>query len=347
MINNRIIYADIMRIISIFLVVMLHVSGVLWTSLNVTTLDWSIINIYNSLSRCCVQIFVMLSGMFLLNPNKNISDKSIYTKYLPRIIISLLFWSSVYLITFPINIEQIKFIIISILKGNTNYHLWFLYMLIGLYIVTPILRIITKNATKSQIEYFLIIGIIISILIPSLSQYFPFSFISMNINKMYLYMPRSYLIFYLLGFYLTNFNIKNSTKKIIHILGVLGALFTILITQYISLKNLAPKDSWQGVFSMNTLLYSVSIFIFLKDWLEKIKFLNKSIKFINILSNCSFGVFLTHDLFIRYLIRYGILTAELENPIIIMPLITLCIFILSTLLSYIINKIPILNKYII
>lgn len=347
MTNRRILYADLMRIISIFLVVMLHVSGILWTSLNVTTLDWSIINIYNSLSRCCVQIFIMLSGMFLLNPGKNISDKSIYTKYLPRIIISLLFWSSLYLINLPINIEEIKYIIISILKGNTNYHLWFLYMLIGLYIVTPILRIITINATKSQIQYFLIIGIIISFLVPSLSNYFPFSFISINIDKMYLFMPRSYLILYLLGFYLTNYQINKNTKKIIYFLGIFGALFTICATQYISVKSLVPKDSWQGIFSMNTLFYSISVFVFLKEWLCKIKFSNKSIEIIKTLSTCSFGVFLTHDLFIRYLIRNGVLNSELRNPIIMVPIIVLCIFIASNALSYIINKIPFLNKYII
>nr|WP_291666145.1 acyltransferase family protein [Clostridium sp.] len=336
-----------MRIISIFLVVMLHVSGVLWVSLDVTSLDWSLINIYNSLSRCSVQIFIMLSGVFLLSPQKNISDKSIYTKYLPRIIISLIFWSAIYLISTPFNIESVKYIIVSILKGSTNYHLWFLYMLIGLYVMTPILRIITKNATKKQIEYFLAIGIIISIIVPNLSEYSPLSFISTNIDKMYLFMPRSYLIFYLLGFYFTNFEMNRTTKKIIYCLGVLGALFTIFITQYLSNRNLAPTDSWQGVFSLNTLLYSSAVFIFLKNWLDKLKFSSRSLNIISLLSACSFGVFLTHDLFIKYLIRHNILTTNLINPILTVPLITLGIFILSNILSYIIKKIPILNKYII
>ncbi|WP_367272478.1 acyltransferase [Clostridium sp.] len=341
------ISADLMRIISIFLVVMLHVSGVLWVSLDVTSLDWSLINIYNSLSRCSVQIFIMLSGVFLLSPQKNISDKSIYTKYLPRIIISLIFWSAIYLISTPFNIESVKYIIVSILKGSTNYHLWFLYMLIGLYVMTPILRIITKNATKKQIEYFLAIGIIISIIVPNLSEYSPLSFISTNIDKMYLFMPRSYLIFYLLGFYFTNFEMNRTTKKIIYCLGVLGALFTIFITQYLSNRNLAPTDSWQGVFSLNTLLYSSAVFIFLKNWLDKLKFSSRSLNIISLLSACSFGVFLTHDLFIKYLIRHNILTTNLINPILTVPLITLGIFILSNILSYIIKKIPILNKYII
>ena len=341
--NKRIISADIIRILSAFLVVMLHVSGVLWTTLDVTSSNWSIINIYNSLSRCCVQIFIMLSGMFLLNPKKNISDISIYTKYLPRVIISLLFWSSIYLLSEPINIETIKYIIISILKGNTNYHLWFLYMLIGLYILT----IITKNATRNQLLYFISIGIFISIIIPSLSNYFPFSLISSNLDKMYLFMPRSYLIFYLLGFYLTNYEIKKSRRIILYALGIFSALFTIFITQYLSIKNLSPKDSWQGVFSINTLLYSVAIFIFLKNWFDKIMFSDKSIKLISLLSSCSFGVFLTHDLFIKYLIRHNILNANLSNPAIMIPLIVLGIFIFSVLLSYIIKKIPIINKYII
>lgn len=220
-------------------------------------------------------------------------------------------------------------------------------MLIGLYILTPILRIITKNATRNQLLYFISIGIFISIIIPSLSNYFPFSLISSNLDKMYLFMPRSYLIFYLLGFYLTNYEIKKSRRIILYALGIFSALFTIFITQYLSIKNLSPKDSWQGVFSINTLLYSVAIFIFLKNWFDKIMFSDKSIKLISLLSSCSFGVFLTHDLFIKYLIRHNILNANLSNPAIMIPLIVLGIFIFSVLLSYIIKKIPIINKYII
>lgn len=345
--NKRIVSADLIRALSAFLVVMLHVSGVLWTNLDVTSSNWTIINIYNSLSRCCVQIFIMLSGMFLLNPKKNISDISIYTKYLPRVIIALLFWSSIYLLSEPINIETIKYIIVSILKGNTNYHLWFLYMMIGLYVLTPILRILTKHASRNQLLYFISIGIFISIVIPSLSNYFPFSFISINVDKMYLFMPRSYLIFYLLGFYLTNYEIKKSRRIILYVLGVFGALFTIFITQYLSIKNLAPKDSWQGVFSINTLLYSIAVFVFLKNWFDRLTFSDKSIKLISLLSSCSFGVFLTHDLFIKYLIRNNILNANLINPPIMIPLIVVGIFISSILLSYIIKKIPIINKYLV
>ncbi|KLE14573.1 acyltransferase family protein [Clostridium sp. C8] len=346
-INRRIVSADILRVISIFLVVILHVSGVIWTIIDVNSLNWSVINIYNSLARCCVQIFIMLSGMFFLNPNKSITLKNIYTKYLPRIIIALLFWSSIYLIRTPLNIESIKYIIISILKGNTNYHLWFLYMIIGLYIVTPILRILTSNSTKRQIEYFLLIGIIISVIIPTLSDYFPFNFILENINKMYIFIPKAYVVYYLLGFYLTNYELKKSIRILIYFLGSSGAIFTVIITQYLSIKNSTPTDSWQGIFSINLMMYSIAVFLFLKNYFDNITFSNRNIMFISVLSSCSFGAYLIHDLFIKYFIKIGFLSLNTKAPIILVPIISFGIFICSMFLSYLIKKIPILNKFII
>ncbi|GAA0827106.1 acyltransferase [Clostridium tertium] len=345
--NNRIISADILRILSAFLVVILHVSGLIWTIIDINSVNWAIINIYNSIARCCVQIFIMLSGMFILSPKKNITTRNIYTKYLPRMVVALLFWSSIYLISFPLNLENIKYIIISILKGQTNYHLWFLYMIIGLYIITPVLRIITSHGNKKQIEYFLIIGAIISVVVPTLSNYFPFNFISENINKMYIFMPRAYILYFLLGFYLTNYDLKKTTKKLIYFLGLSGLLFTIVVTQYSSLKYSKPIDSWQGIFTINMFFYSIGIFLFLKDIFDKIKFTDRKIKFISILSSCSFGVFLMHDLFIKFFTRIGILTTSIKYPVITVPIVSIIIFIVCIIISYFIKKIPVLKKYII
>lgn len=267
--KNRIISADILRIMASFLVVMLHVSGVIWMVIDIYSLDWQIINVFNCLARCCVQIFIMLSGMLFLNPNKNISTRDIYKKYLPRIIVALLFWSCIYMSYKPINIELFKSMILTILKGETNYHLWFLYMVIGLYIVTPILRIITANSSKKQIEYFLIVGIVISVIIPTLSGFYPFNYLAINASKMYINLPTAYVVYYMLGYYLTYFDLNNIVRKVIYLFGILGAAFTIFVTRYLTLKNDVATDAWQGIFTINMMFYSVAIFIFLKKYFDK------------------------------------------------------------------------------
>ncbi|MBD7914721.1 hypothetical protein H9660_06145 [Clostridium sp. Sa3CUN1] len=74
---------------------------------------------------------------------------------------------------------------------------------------------------------------------------------------------------------------------------------------------------------------------------------NKRIISADIIRILSTFLVVIHDLFIKYLIRHNILNANLSNPAIMIPLIVLGIFIFSVLLSYIIKKIPIINKYII
>ena len=70
--KNRIVYADLLRIIATFAVIVLHVSVSKWYESPIREYNWQMFNIYDSLVRWSVPVFVMISGMFFLNPNKEI-----------------------------------------------------------------------------------------------------------------------------------------------------------------------------------------------------------------------------------------------------------------------------------
>ena len=165
--KERVIFIDLLRITSIIAVVILHVSAVRWYSIDVTSKNWLILNIYDSAVRWCVPIFIMISGIFFLNLDKQINYKRLYGKYILRIVLVLIITSFFYYFFIgviegnEINIEFIKNTVLLFLQGEVRYHLWFMYVIIGLYILTPILRGVIKGSEKGDIEYFIFISTIV------------------------------------------------------------------------------------------------------------------------------------------------------------------------------------------
>ena len=70
--SQRKIYPDVLRIVSTLAVIAIHTIGILWKDLSPRSFEWQVLNFYGSISRWCVPVFVMISGIFFLDPEKNI-----------------------------------------------------------------------------------------------------------------------------------------------------------------------------------------------------------------------------------------------------------------------------------
>jgi len=346
--EERVLYADILKIFATFSVILLHVAASKWNLVNVGTFEWKVFNFYDSLVRFGVPIFVMLSGMFFLNPNKDITIKKIYKKYILRIITAFLFWSTFYSVyinlkqTTIINEEILMKIFLDIIEGR--YHLWFLFMIVGLYIITPILRKIVIN-DKSTIEYFLLIWLVFTVVLPFVIKISNYVILDKFINKIGIHFVIGYVGYFVSGYYFETYTINNKTRNVIYIFGLIGILSTFIFTDIISLKSGEANSMFYGYFSPNVVIASVAVFIFFKYEVSKIKFKKISLKIINTLTSCTFGIYLIHDFFIMVLAENGINTT-MFNPAISVPVIVLLVFIFSFIVSYIISRIKILNKYI-
>lgn len=223
-------------------------------------------------------------------------------------------------------------------------------MITGLYILVPILRKITIS--KKYTEYFLILGIIFIFIIPrTLNLLECVNLLKMNelllFVKFLLNLKIGYPIYFVLGCYLAKYDIKPIIRTTSYILGLLSIIGTILLTIWHSNKIGAPSTVFYDNFSLNILLTSVSVFLFIKQITSKIKFSNKAINNIQKLSKYSFGIYLVHVLVIEKLHEYFNLNTLTFNPIISMFIITILVTIISGIISMITNKIPILKKYIV
>jgi surface polysaccharide O-acyltransferase-like enzyme len=342
-------------------VIILHVSASKWYDTPVRSFNWQIMNFYDSLVRWTVPVFVMISGVFHLRPNRNnISFKEemekIYKKIL-RVGCAIIFWGAFYnsinmLGKYFINKEL--FTLFDIIKipgiiilGPAWYHLWFLYMLIGLYLLTPIFRCFIKNCKKEYIEYVLILFFLIGTCIP---------LINIVLNKLSVFKGRTiffpvvevsgYIGYYIAGYYFDNFEIENKIKKNIYILAVLSLLFTIIGSSYISLYKGEPIEELYWYLLPNTMFIAYGLFIFFKTKLKQEYFSKKAENIILKISKNTFGIYLIHAFVIQIFGIIGLNTLIIA-PLISIPIISIVVMIISGTGTIIINKIPVLNKYII
>ena len=153
--NTRLVSYDILRIIAIFAVIVIHVTAENWYGQSVDN-NWLINNFVNGLVTWAVPLFATITGALLLEKN-NITIKKIYTQYVPRILFCLILWHILYYFyqypSFTITnvIQAIK----NGILGVTYSHLWYLYLLLGFYIVLPILNKLVKTLDKKELLYLL------------------------------------------------------------------------------------------------------------------------------------------------------------------------------------------------
>lgn len=153
--NNRNNSYDLLRIICALSVISIHVSS-FWLSANTdaslfgNVYDKNIFStcIWNVLARFAVPCFMMLSGALVLSDERNRDFSYFYKKQLCHIGIPTVIFILLYLMYgFAIEgaavlikgreITRLLRPILSAIRGDS--HLWYLYAMAGVYVLTPIL----------------------------------------------------------------------------------------------------------------------------------------------------------------------------------------------------------------
>lgn len=313
---SRIRYLDSLRALATFAVVVIHVASNNWYGF-VGAPDWLAFTVYAGLCKFCVPVFFMISGVLFLNPKRSYCLKRLYLHNIGRLILFLLAWSFVYLvfhvmeagegITFSTLLDCAK----SILKGDTQTHFWFVYALIGIYMVAPIIKVFTDNAQRRLVEYFLILWLLIQSVFDAVSQVPLIAPVFHNVDKMLIQVTTSYLGFFVLGRYLDEYEMSLRMRRLIYGFGALGVIVSIGLTMCLSIRLGAPDASCFGYFFPGIVLYSAAVFVFLKQWDgrrredEKRPILQKMV---NAASRYSLGVYGIHMLFVFLLWDMGVTT---------------------------------------
>jgi len=311
-----------LRILATFSVIIIHVSAPLVVRFGeISFFDWNVANFFDSISRYSVPMFFMISGSLLLS--KDYGIVGFLKKRLGKIVPPFLFWSLIYSLFNRYVLNNELLVITKVVKDifyGSEYHLWFIYALIGVYLITPILRKWIKSASQKEILYVLVIWILTLIIgIPGMRIYFP------KIDLSYF---SGFLGYFVLGYYLKQFGTK---EKFIPVLSILlGVIITISATYIFTIKNGKFYEYFYEYLSLNALFVASGIFLLFNKMTNSNERINSIVFKLN--QSC-FGIYLIHPLVLKLfaLISFDV---YILSPIISILIVSLtcflfCFFIIS------------------
>lgn len=348
-VSSRILYIDILRIVAVFSVVLLHTAGPYVGNINTSGIKWWWAgNIIDSATRWGVPVLILISGKLMLDNHMEEKVIIFLRKRLTKIVIPLIFWSFIYMWRVNrLNIQWNGTLALSFLKdlylGNVYIHLWYLYMIFGLYLGIPIIKPYVNNVKKNNLIYFIVIWFISNGIIRFSEKFTGYS-IAFNLNLFHWALG-----YFVLGFFLGKYSIPKKQRKGLYILGFLGLIVTIygtyLLTKYNNGVYVAHLYSY---YAPNVIFTSIAVFLLFKniDWNKIVGNNNLIKKMISSLNSTSFGIYLVHFLVLD-IISSGdmgiVIKATFFNPFIGILLVSSITFIISHVVVKILQAIPILN----
>ncbi len=321
--KNRVAFVDGLRIFSIFAVVVVHICADGWGKLPVSDPDWRILNIFASSVRWCVPLFVMISGIFMLKPDKHISVRSIWSKYILRMVVALFLWGTLYFaLKAPAgsfhDIGSLANVIFtgftSNIFGPTHYHLWYLYIAIGLYALTPSIRIFVKGAGKTDLEYLIIFLAIFSFSIV-LTNFFMFQMNFKSIAILNFLEFSGFVCYYVIGYYLYNFGLPKNIRITLYVLAASSFFLTVFGTQILSQMSESTFFGLHGYLLPTTMLEACAIFVLFREMKAFSTLSDKGSSSLGSISSLVFGIYLIHPIFVSLVWKLGLSTSSFFMPL--------------------------------
>lgn len=350
--NEKRVWIEALRIVCALAVIMIHISGsVIKNPGFLYESEWIGVEVFHSVTRFAVGCFVMISGALFLNPGRQITISGMVTKYVRKIVILFLVWSTFYTIYYIISTilsEQPISKMTTVYIWTTGYyHLWYLYLIAGLYLITPFLQKVVVE--KKYCEYFIILCFVFYF-IPNLFQTVPKLYDIYAVimeDNLQLHFVMGYVGYYVLGYYLDTFEMEKSLRCGIYLAGLVGMLYGVLGGVFLSRNTGTVYELTYSEVSLPTVLYSVAVFTFFKFKLNGCKMFVKYKKMILKIGEYTLGIYATHALWVELFARKIFQGCQYQWTAIVIVLMAFAFFVMSLLWVCILKKIPIINRWVV
>ncbi|MBQ9981734.1 MAG: acyltransferase [Oscillospiraceae bacterium] len=328
--KDQIKYISVIRVIACISVVVLH-TFYASASYAVNEIHSIICLSVRNLMMWAVPGFVMVSGVLLLDGKREVGLKKIFSKYIMKLFLCLICFSLIFalfdmaFVSKDISIDFIKNGLTNAFKGTGWSHLWYLYMMIAIYLLLPVYRIVSRNITSKELDYFLVVLALFLSVVPVVNKV-----INMDI-------PFYICIYTIYPFYLfLGYRISQVKVPVILSVGLLIAgVIAVCVITALNFKNRNDLLSLllENYSSPLIVVISFSAFSLLKN-ISSIKnnILNKSIMLID---KCSLGIYLIHMAVLKYIAVSLKIDPFKYGGTAFICLEALAVFLVSLLLTYI------------
>ena len=282
-------------------------------------------------------LFFMISGALILNKERD--TLPFFKKRITRVVFPMIFWSLIFIIwgylkgkySFSDVLSRVIMIPFSPQVGVY----WFIYVIFGIYLITPILSLWLNKCTKRDIELYLAIWTC-TLLLPYLNlidERFQNSISFIGGSLYYFY---GFVGFAILGHYLRRY-VSIDIKDLSFLLFVIGVVVLPICLYALPV----PHNVIHNRMSINIALLSICYFVFLKHLRYSQKW---SERFYNFAQH-TFGIYLVHFYLMRDLI-WKLFEPYNIHYAIQVPLIVLITVVSSYCVVHLISKLP-YSKYIV
>lgn len=320
---------DLLRVVACYLVIQQHASEFFYIGPqnSVVTGDNTLrIGIITSIARISVPLFVMISGYLLLPMRSTLSE--FFKKRFARILIPFVVWCILYALYFMITRgDSWGTALTNILHIPLNFgvevgHLWYVYMLIGLYLIIPILSPWIAACSRKVLRgYLLLWGL--TTLLPYIHLLYPqvWGECFWNPTPAFYYFSgfAGYLI---LGCYIRKFGALPIPQALA--MTLVGYLLTaaIFILRIPSAESIPQLELSWGFATANVAMTAYGLFSLFMHL--RAKGSGRIGRLVRDISVRSYGMYLAHIMVLN--LFYALLAPRFDNALIAVPAIALCSF---------------------
>lgn len=176
------------------------------------------------------------------------------------------------------------------LRGETQSHLWYIYIIIGLYMAVPLLRSWVMNLSKKQIEYFLTLFFVFNVIYSSVCKFGNevLGNVCSFCSKLSINIVGGYVGYLILGYYLSTYEVSSKKRKMCYLIGglsfLLCTIFTVLYSRHVG----NSVEIFWNYLSVFVFFWSTSVFVFFKYNMDKS---NNKLEFI---AEYTLGIYAVH-----------------------------------------------------
>lgn len=333
--NGRCGYLDVLRILSAFAVVVIHLcSGTVSTAQSVAAGTALACDTVHTLMNFSVPMFLMISGALFLNNATTYTYGKIW-RNIRRVLLCLVGFGLVYSLLEQLFVSRsvhVLWAVRDIFTGNLWDHMWYLYMIVGIYLLVPLIKPFFVQAARRDVVLLLALLFLFNSVFPQLETAFSVKpGFSLPLNSMYLF-------YFLAGGLLFRWKPVQKNKGF----ALSGAAVLITAAAIIAVSVAGWEKVRTDYGSGLVCLYTMGIFVLCKLSLEGYVPSGRVIG----LSNLTWGIYLLHPLFLNVVLKALHWNPVNHLPAVSMPVLAVCVFAASGAVIYIARKIPPVEKYI-
>lgn len=299
--GKNLLWMDVIKVFSTFLIVMQHSISYSFTTLPVSGYEWKIMNFIFMISRMGVPVFIMCSGAGMLSREHTI--KEIWRKNIFGLLKVYVGWMAVLGVWDVIQIwirgenanlrVMVNAFIKCILFGK--YHTWFIFTLLGLYVITPLLYRIVQQ--KEYLFYYLLLSIVFTVILPVFSGVEQLDRLMAVADSINMHFVVGYSLYFVIGYFICRC-MEHRWEKYAEIVFGLSVVTAYVLSIFISLQTEIANQEAYGLFSPCGFIMSVSLMVLFKKYIgeeRKSWFING----IAALQKYGIAIYLFHVIFVE------------------------------------------------